>query len=151
MHVKGYTSVPVVDRWAATDNSFQCSQMKLFCDGRQPCAACSTKRHLCEHTSAKNSDGCVDHISHNPVNRGCASPFLLCNGDAEIFSRFEFPMPVHADDDRVSHETASTLDLRMPAYSSDLTNVFEPMMIDFDLDILDVIFNPDQPTNGAVD
>lgn len=39
----------------------------------------------------------------------------------------------------------------MPAYSSDLADALEPMMFDFDLDILDVIFNPDQPMDDAVD
>lgn len=125
--------------------------MKLFCDGRQPCAACSTKRHLCEHKSAKNSAKGLDHVPHNSVNRGCASPFLLCNGDAEIFSRFEFPKPVHVDDGGGSQATSPTFDLGMPAYPSDLADVFGPMMIDFDLDILDGIFNPDQPTADAVD
>jgi hypothetical protein len=151
MRARGCTFIPGFDQKTATDNSLQCSQMKLSCDGRQPCAACSIKRHPCEHNRARNSAGFVDRVSHDPTRRNCSSPFLLCNGDAEIFSRFEFPKPVHPDDEGGNHETPSNLDLGMPAYSSDLADVFEPMMIDFDLDILDGIFNPDQPTDDAVD
>lgn len=93
----------------------------------------------------------MGRIPHDPTRRGCSSPFLLCNGDAEIFSRFEFPKPVHVDGEGGSQETSSNLDLGMPTYSSDLADVFEPMMIDFDLDIPDGIFNLDQPTDDAVD
>jgi len=151
MHVRGCAFISVFDPQVATDSSLQCSQMKLFCDGREPCTACSTKRHLCEHNRAKSSAGFVDRVAHNLTRRGCSSPFLLCNGDAEIFSRFEFPKPVHPDDEGGSHETPSNLDLGIPAYSGDLADVFEPMMVDFDFDILDGIFNPDQPADDAAD
>jgi hypothetical protein len=125
--------------------------MKLFCDGRQPCTACTTKRHLCEHSGARNSAKDLGRIQHDSARRGCASPFLLCNGDAEIFSRFEFPKPVHADDEGGSRGTSSNLDLGMSACSSDLADVLGPMMFDFDVDILDIIFNPDQPMDDAID
>lgn len=125
--------------------------MKLFCDGRQPCSACSTKRHLCQHIRAKNPARHVDRIRGGLDQRGCASPFLLCNGDAEIFSRFEFPKPVHVGGEGAGQVFPSTVDIELPGYPSDLASVLEPMLLDCDLDILHDFFNPDQPMDDAID
>ena len=125
--------------------------MKLFCDGRQPCAACSAKRHICRHIRAKKHARDMDLTPRGLNQTGCTSPFLLCNGDAEIFSRFEFPKPVHVGGEVVGQVVPSNVDNELPGYSSDLADVLEPMLLDFDLDVLDAIFNPDQPMDDAID
>jgi hypothetical protein len=125
--------------------------MKLFCDGRQPCTACSAKRHICRHVRAKNPARDLDLVPRGLNQTDRTSPFLLCNGDAEIFSRFEFPKPVHVDGEDAGQAVPSTADVDLPGYSSDLADVLEPMLLDFDLDILDDIFNPDQPMDDAID
>jgi hypothetical protein len=132
------------------NDGLQCSQKKLFCDGRQPCTACSTKRCPCERSKAKNSAGDVNGALRHPVQRGCASPFLLCKGDAEIFSRFEFPKPVRNEEED-NQVTSSTLALGLPTYESDLAEDPQPTMLDFDFDILDGIFNTEQIMIDAID
>lgn len=47
--------------------------------------------------------------------------------------------------------TSSSLDPGLPAYSSDLADALKPMMFDFDVDILDIIFNPDQLMDDDID
>lgn len=93
----------------------------------------------------------MDLVPRGLNHTGRKSPFLLCNGDAEIFSRFEFPKPVHAGVVGAGQVIPSTVDIELPGYSSDLADVLEPMLLDFDLDILDDIFNPDQPMDDAID
>jgi hypothetical protein len=91
----------------------------------------------------------VNGAARDPVQGGCALPFLLCNGDAEIFSRFEFPKPVH-NEKSGNQDTSSTLAFDLPSYESDLLDVLDPMMLDFDVDVLDGIFNTDQAMIDAV-
>lgn len=126
----------------------QCSQRKLFCDGRQPCTSCRSKRHPCEHMRVDDPTRGVDRISQDLIHRRCASPFLLCNGDAEIFSRFDFPRPVRSEEEGCSQAASSSAGFELAAYSNDLDDALGPMAPDFDLDILDGIFNTDQ---GMVD
>lgn len=93
----------------------------------------------------------MDLVPRGSNQTGRTSPFLLCNGDAEIFSRFEFPKPVHVGGEGAGQVVPSTADVELPGYSSDLADVLEPMLLDFDLDILDDIFNLDQPMDDAID
>lgn len=93
----------------------------------------------------------MDRIRGDLDQRGCASPFLLCNGDAEIFSRFEFPKPVHVGGEGAGQVFPSTVDIELPGYPSDLASVLEPMLLDCDLDILHDFFNRDQPMDDAID
>ena len=143
MHVRGYDHTLSSNWWIVVDNGLQCFQKKLFCDGRQPCTACSAKRCPCERSRARLPSSEMNSASRDPIQRGCASPFLLCKGDEEIFSRFEFPKPVR-DEEGDNQVTSSTLAFGSPTRQSDLAGVLEPMMLDFDFDILEGIFNTEQ-------